>query len=207
MDDDDLRRGQPTVHKKYDDAEAILAGDALLTLAFDVLSRPETHQSAEIRLTLTRLLSRAAGLGGMVGGQSLDMSSEQQPLTSESDIRSLQQMKTGRLIRFAFEAGGILGEANESDQSSLTVLGEKVGLAYQLSDDLLDITSSEEALGKKVSKDRGRNKSNLLTIYSESEAQKILEDLCSDSKAILSKFGERSGVLCDIVDFIITREH
>ena len=207
MDDDDLRRGSPTVHKLYGEADAILAGDALLTLSFDILSRPEAHPDSSIRLSLIRCLSRASGIGGMVGGQSLDMASESDSDLGESDILRLQAMKTGGLIRFACEAGGILGGASESELSSLIKFGELCGLAYQLSDDLLDITASEEVMGKRVLKDKDRNKGNLLTLYGESESHDRLHQLSMDAKKTLDIFDTRAAPLIEIIDFIISRTH
>src|SRR5919198_2421208 len=144
MDNDALRRGQPTVHKAFDEATAILAGDGLLTYAFDILSRPETHPSAAVRIALVSLLARAAGLGGMVGGQMMDLAAEGRfadgPLAlDESEVTTLQAMKTGALLRFACLAGAILGEAPADRREALDQYGSALGRAFQIADDLLDV--------------------------------------------------------------------
>ena len=145
MDNDDLRRGRPTVHKAYDEATAILAGDGLLTLAFDILGRPDVHRSAEVRAALVLALARASGLGGMVGGQMLDLAAEGRFAArrelSEDEIITLQAMKTGALLRFACRAGGILGEADAAMRDALDRYGAAVGQAFQIADDLLDVES------------------------------------------------------------------
>src|ERR1700761_2592647 len=144
MDNDDLRRGQPTSHKKFDEATAILAGDGLLTFAFDILSRPETHPDPSVRVQLVGALARASGLGGMVGGQMLDLAAEGRfdggspQQLGEKEVRTLQAMKTGALLRFACEAGGILGSASEPQRHALERYGSAVGQAFQIADDLLD---------------------------------------------------------------------
>jgi len=142
MDDDDLRRGQPTVHKAFDEATAILAGDALLTLAFDVIADEPVHADAAVRLRLSRGLARAAGIGGMAGGQMLDLESEHRDRT-EAEIRLLQSMKTGALLRYACRAGAILADATDDDVKRLTRFGEVIGLAFQLADDLLDVEAGD----------------------------------------------------------------
>src|SRR3954465_6904547 len=144
MDNDDLRRGRPTAHKAFDEATAILAGDGLLTLAFDILARPETHPNASVRIALVLALARAAGLGGMVGGQMLDLAAEGRfdggkgQQLGEKEVRTLQAMKTGALLRFACQAGGILGSATEPQRQALERYGSAVGQAFQIADDLLD---------------------------------------------------------------------
>ena len=140
MDDDDLRRGQPTVHKAFNEAEAILAGDALLTLAFDLMSQDKTHESAEVRIALVKGLAQSSGLGGMAGGQSLDLSLSGNDVNPD-DVIQMQIMKTGALIRYACEAGAIVSNASKADQQRLRDFGEVMGLAFQLKDDLLDHTS------------------------------------------------------------------
>src|ERR671923_1327703 len=144
MDDDALRRGRPTTHKAFDEATAILAGDGLLTFAFDILSRPQTHPDAEVRLKLVSALARAAGLGGMVGGQMLDLAAEGRfdaspPRLGEQDVKTLQAMKTGALLRFGCLAGAILGKADDSERAALARYGSAVGEAFQIADDLLDV--------------------------------------------------------------------
>ncbi|TGW05249.1 polyprenyl synthetase family protein, partial [Mesorhizobium sp. M2D.F.Ca.ET.145.01.1.1] len=152
MDDDDLRRGQPTVHKAFDEATAILAGDALLTLAFDILAGEATALPAERRAALVVALARAAGAGGMVGGQKLDLDAEQ-VRPDEAGIIRLQAMKTGALIRFACEAGAIIAGASAVDRERLAEFGSAIGLAFQLADDLLDLTADAKQMGKATKKD------------------------------------------------------
>jgi farnesyl diphosphate synthase len=154
MDDDDLRRGRPTTHKAFDEATAILAGDGLLTYAFDVVADPKTHQDAGVRAALVLALARAAGLGGMVGGQALDLAAETAatPLTLEETLR-MQAMKTGALLRFAVDAGGVLGGASVAQARALTRYGEALGAAFQIADDILDAEGDSAALGKRAGKD------------------------------------------------------
>ena len=170
MDNDDLRRGQPTAHKAFDEATAILAGDGLLTLAFDILSRIETHPDAAIRIDLVSSLARAAGLGGMVGGQMLDLEAEGRfagnvPLKlDENSILTLQAMKTGALLRFACTAGGILGSANAAQRKALERYGSAVGKAFQIADDLLDLEGDPALVGKQTGKDAVAGKATIVGI-------------------------------------------
>src|SRR5271170_3856166 len=151
MDNDDLRRGQPTTHKTFDEATAILAGDGLLTFAFDILSRLETHPDPAVRIELVKALARASGLGGMAGGQMLDLAAEGRFGTSKlgaDDVRMLQAMKTGALLRFACEAGGILAAASAPQRAALERYGSAVGEAFQIADDLLDVEGDPALVGK-----------------------------------------------------------
>src|SRR5580692_8982796 len=154
MDNDALRRGQPTAHRKFDEATAILAGDGLLTFAFDILSRPQTHPDAGVRIALVNALARAAGLGGMAGGQMLDLAAEGRfdgggpRQLGEKEVRTLQAMKTGALLRFACQAGGILGSATEPQRDALERYGSAVGQAFQIADDLLDLEGDPALVGK-----------------------------------------------------------
>src|SRR5262245_37170057 len=157
MDNDDLRRGRPSTHKAFDEASAILAGDGLLTFAFDILSRPETHSDADVRLKLVSALARAAGLGGMVGGQMLDLAAEgrfdvSRPKLDEQEVRTLQGMKTGALLRFACVAGSILGKAEQRRRSALERYGSALGEAFQIADDLLDLEGDPATVGKATGK-------------------------------------------------------
>ncbi|MEP0407337.1 MAG: polyprenyl synthetase family protein, partial [Roseibium sp.] len=163
MDDDDLRRGRPTTHKAFDEATAILAGDALLTLAFDVITDEMVHPEAATRLKLGRELSRAAGVGGMAGGQMLDIESENRDRT-ETEIRTLQAMKTGALLRYACRAGAILADANDIEIQRMTRFGEIIGLAFQLADDLLDVEASSDVTGKATGKDADAGKATLVAL-------------------------------------------
>jgi farnesyl diphosphate synthase len=159
MDDDDLRRGRPTCHKAFDEATAILAGDGLLTYAFDVVADPATHQDAGVRAALVLALARAAGLGGMVGGQALDLQAETAsiPLTQAETLR-MQAMKTGALLRFAVDAGAMLGAANPAQARAVARYGDALGAAFQIADDILDAEGDTAALGKRAGKDAGRRR-------------------------------------------------
>ena len=166
MDNDDLRRGQPTTHKAFDEATAILAGDGLLTFAFDLLSSDDVHPSADVRLLLVRELARASGLGGMVGGQMLDLAAEgrfdaKAPKPNEAGVATLQAMKTGALIRFACRAGAILAEADEDALGALDRFGRAIGQAYQVADDLLDVYGDPKVMGKAAGKDAAAGKATL----------------------------------------------
>ena len=204
MDDDDLRRGQPTVHKAFDEAMAILAGDALLTLSFDLMSSTNCHPDPMVRSELVNQLARASGLGGMIGGQVLDLAAEEQDLL-EDEIRVLQRMKTGALIRFACVAGGILGMAGEAERLSLARFGETVGLAFQLADDLLDVTSDARTMGKAVGKDADRGKGTLVGLLGVEVVRQLLADSVEEAHASLSGFGEEADILRQTAQFIVER--
>ena len=175
MDDDDLRRGRPTVHKAYDEATAILAGDALLTLAFAVLADPATDPDPAVRAELSASLAAAAGLGGMAGGQMLDLAGGG-AARGEADIRLMQAMKTGALFRHAAEAGAILGRAGDKERKSLADFGAALGLAFQLADDLIDATASAETAGKATAKDAARGKATLVAVHGVEGAIALLDD-------------------------------
>ncbi|ASP36972.1 polyprenyl synthetase family protein [Labrenzia sp. VG12] len=204
MDDDDLRRGQPTVHKAYDDATAILAGDALLTLAFDVITDEAVHKDPGIRLTLSRELSRAAGLGGMAGGQMLDLESEHRDRT-EAEIRQLQAMKTGALLRFACRAGARLADASDTDIDRLTRFGEVIGLAFQLADDLLDVEASAETMGKATGKDAEAGKATLVGLWGVTKTRAELVRLQQEAERLLAPYGHRAETLAALAGFIVSR--
>lgn len=205
MDDDDLRRGQPTVHIAFDEATAILAGDALLTLAFDVISAPETDLPAEIRLRLVNALSRAAGVGGMVGGQALDLEAERVS-PDEAGIVQLQAMKTGALLRFACAAGAIASGGDDATVARMTRFGEIIGLAFQLADDLLDVTSDAATLGKAAGKDAARGKGTLVSLHGEAAARQKLVLLIEEAEAVLAPFGAAADTLRQAAGFIANRE-
>ena len=214
MDDDDLRRGRPTVHKVYDDAMAILAGDALLTLAFDVMSRPEIHADATVRLDLVTGLARASGLGGMAGGQALDLEAEgryeadRKPLVlSDNSIRQLQAMKTGALLLFAVEAGGILGRADPKTRSALTAYGRAIGQAFQIADDILDVEADSATLGKEAGKDADRGKGTLVQRLGLDAAKAERDRLARAALEALSSFGVEAEVLRMTAHFIVSRGH
>jgi farnesyl diphosphate synthase len=196
MDDDDLRRGKPTVHRAFDEATAILAGDALLALAFAVLADPATDPDAETRLALIAALAEAAGHAGMAGGQMLDLTTT--AATDEAAVIRLQAMKTGALFRFAAEAGAIVGRAPARERAALARYGETLGLAFQLADDLLDATGSTDAAGKATAKDAARGKATLVSLYGVNKARSRLVDLIAEAAAALRPFGSRAANLVDL---------
>ncbi len=206
MDDDDLRRGQPTVHRAFDEAAAILAGDSLLTYAFDIVSAPETPLPAEARLALVNRLARASGIGGMAGGQALDLAAEGSSL-SEEEILRLQAMKTGALIRFACEAGGVVGGAQPAEIERLGEFGAAIGLAFQLADDLLDLTSSSETMGKATGKDAAAGKATLAGLHGVDWTRRQLNGLVAQAEDILEPFGERAETLRQAARFVADRQN
>ena len=206
MDDDDLRRGQPPVHKAFDEATAILAGDALLTLAFDVAGDENVHGDAAVRLRLSRELSRAAGVGGMAGGQMLDLESEHRD-RSEAEIRLLQSMKTGALLRYACRAGAIVADASDDDVARLTRFGEVIGLAFQLADDLLDVEASPEGMGKATGKDAEAGKATLVGLWGADKTRAELKALLAESGKLLAPYLKGAQTLAALADFIVNRSN
>ncbi|WP_411966446.1 polyprenyl synthetase family protein [Mesorhizobium sp. ESP-6-4] len=204
MDDDDLRRGQPTVHRAFDEATAVLAGDALLTLAFDVVADDATLLAAERRATLVLALARAAGAGGMVGGQMLDLEAERER-PDEAGIITLQAMKTGALIRFACEAGAIVAGAPPADRERLAEFGSAIGLAFQLADDLLDLTADAKQMGKATNKDAAAGKATLAALHGPGWARGQLHGLIDQAHALLEPYGERAELLKQAATFVATR--
>ena len=204
MDDDDLRRGQPTVHKAFDEATAILAGDALLTLAFDIIAGEATVLPPERKVALVLALARAAGAGGMVGGQMLDLEAERrQP--DEAGIIRLQAMKTGALIRFACEAGAIVADAPAQDRERLAEFGSAIGLAFQLADDLLDLTADSSQMGKATGKDAAAGKATLVALHGATWARSQLRGLVDQAHALLEPYGERAALLKEAAKFVAVR--
>ncbi|MEM1039938.1 MAG: polyprenyl synthetase family protein [Pseudomonadota bacterium] len=205
MDDDDLRRGQPTVHKAYDEATAILAGDALLTFAFDLMAQDHTHPDPAVRCELVLHLARASGMGGMIGGQMLDIEAET-ATPDEKAIRTLQSMKTGALIRFGCEAGAILGGASLSERKALTRYGDIIGLAFQLADDVLDQTSSANVMGKAVGKDAEQGKGTLVDLHGIDAVRAELASLVKEADVCLEPFGQKADGLKQAARFVANRE-
>jgi farnesyl diphosphate synthase len=211
MDNDDLRRGQPTAHKAFDEATAILAGDGLLTLAFDILSRLETHPDAAVRIDLVGSLARAAGLGGMVGGQMLDLAAEGRfagnvPLKlDENSVRMLQAMKTGALLRFACTAGGILGSANAAQRKALERYGSAVGQAFQIADDLLDLEGDPALVGKQTGKDAVAGKATIVGVLGVPGARARLKELVAEAENALAPFGKTAEILVEGARFVAER--
>ena len=204
MDDDDLRRGQPTVHRAFDEATAILAGDALLTLAFDIIADEATMLPAERRAALVLALARAAGAGGMVGGQKLDLEAEQAP-PDEAGIIRLQAMKTGALIRFACEAGALIAGAPAEDRERLAEFGSAIGLAFQLADDLLDLTADASQMGKATGKDAAAGKATLVALHGANWARSQLHGLVEQAHELLAPYGERALLLKEAAIFVAAR--
>ena len=211
MDNDDLRRGRPTAHKAFDDATAILAGDSLLTYAFDLLARPDTHPKAEVRIKLVLALARASGLGGMVGGQILDLAAEGRfndvpKPKSLTEVETLQAMKTGALIRFGALAGAILGQADDKRLRALDRYGAAVGQAFQIADDLLDIEGDAATVGKQTGKDAAAGKATIVGVLGIPQSKQRLAALVEEASSALSVFGARADVLKAAARFVAERE-
>jgi farnesyl diphosphate synthase len=211
MDNDALRRGQPTAHKKFDEATAILAGDGLLTFAFDILSRPQTHPEAAIRIELVGALARASGIGGMAGGQMLDLAAEGRfagrgpQQLGENDVLLLQAMKTGALLRFASQAGGILAAATPVQRQALERYGKAVGQAFQIADDLLDIEGDPALVGKSTGKDAVAGKATMVSVLGGTAAKARLRQLVAEAEQALAPFGAAAATLVEGARFVADR--
>ncbi|HQT63031.1 MAG: farnesyl-diphosphate synthase [Acidocella sp. 20-57-95] len=205
MDDDDLRRGQPSCHKKYDEATAILAGDALQTRAFEVLAEPDTHADPEARCELISAFALASGARGMVGGQMIDMLAEGKQL-SGPEITRLQALKTGRLIQFSAEAGAILGRAPQAQRHFIAAYGRELGGAFQIYDDVLDEAGAAEDIGKTVGKDAAQGKATMVSILGLDRARAQAEHLADQAAQHLESFGERAELLRLLARFTVTRK-
>jgi farnesyl diphosphate synthase len=210
MDDDDLRRGRPTTHRAFDEATAILAGDGLQALAFEILADPATDASAEVRVALCLGLARAAGLAGMVGGQQLDIDAEQAtaPLTTD-EIRRLQAMKTGALLKFSVEAGAILAGADEKARVALDTYGRATGAAFQIADDILDVESDAATLGKRTGKDAEQNKGTLVSLLGLDGARRELDRLVNEAIAAVDAagVGAKGDILRATARFVAMRKN
>ena len=206
MDDDDMRRGKPSCHIAFDEATAILAGDALLTGTFEVLSHEATHPSAEIRLELVRALAEASGASGMVGGQMIDLAAQHQGADFDL-ITVLERMKTGALIAFSCEAGAILGECSEPVRDVFRAYGYDIGLAFQIVDDLLDVTGDEAALGKKVGKDAAAGKATFIGALGVEGARREARSLIDRGVARLDGFGADAEPLRALGTFVLQRRN
>ena len=205
MDDDDLRRGKPTVHKKFDEATAILTGDALQPLAFEVLAHPETHSNANVRVDLIAALARASGAHGMVGGQMIDLQAETETFDI-GQITRLQRLKTGELIAYACEAGAILGQAPNKAHEALRRYAHDLGLAFQIADDLLDVEGSVEEVGKAVNKDEDAGKATFVSILGVERARFQANRLADQAIAHLALFGDKADLLCQAAKFVVERK-
>ena len=211
MDNDELRRGQPTAHRKFDEATAILAGDGLLTFAFDILSRPQTHPDPAVRVELIGALARASGIGGMAGGQMLDLAAEGRftgngpQRLGESEVLTLQAMKTGALLRFACQAGGILAAAAPSQRAALERYGEAVGQAFQIADDLLDLEGDPALVGKSTGKDANAGKATMVSVLGVAAAKTRLRQLVAEAEQALAPFGPAAAILVEGARFVADR--
>ena len=205
MDDDDLRRGRPTTHVAFDEATAVLAGDALLTIAFEILSDPATHPSADVRCRLVAELAKAAGNAGMVGGQMIDMEAVAHPLGYDETV-ALQRMKTGALFEFCCEAGAILAEAAPRDHDRLRNYARDFGLLFQITDDVLDAVGSEETAGKAVAKDREQGKATVVSILGIDGARQEAERLARRARSALGPYGAEADDLRDLPLLLLDRD-
>ncbi|MGZ6022545.1 MAG: polyprenyl synthetase family protein [Rhizomicrobium sp.] len=205
MDDDDLRRGRPTTHIAFDEMTAVLAGDALLTIAFEILARAETHPSAEVRSALVLRLAEASGSNGMIGGQIIDMQAAQNAFGAD-EIILLQRLKTGQLFEFSCEAGAILGQAKQEDRDRLRSYARDMGLVFQITDDLLDVTSTAEKTGKAVGKDKDQGKATLVSIMGIDGARAEAEKLARRAATTLAPYGNAAPELCELPLYLLDRE-
>lgn len=205
MDDDDMRRGQPTCHVAFGEATAILAGDALLTKAFEVLSDERTHTDPNVRVQLVAALSGAAGEHGMVGGQMLDLMAETMDLDVD-EITRLQQMKTGRLIAVSCAMGGILGHASPQAATALRAYAHDLGLAFQIADDLLDVEGSVDAVGKQTGKDAAAGKATFVSLLGIEAARNQAQMLAAQSAQHLEIFGKKGEFLAELATFVVERD-
>ncbi len=206
MDDDDMRRGRPTTHIAYDEATAILVGDALLTRAFEVLAESETHPDPTVRCTLVSGLASAAGMAGMVGGQVIDLAAENQTLSLDQ-ITELQALKTGALIAFSAQAGAVLGGASDTAMAALLSYARRLGLAFQIADDLLDVEGEATAVGKGVGKDAAAGKATFVSLLGVGQARSKARRLVDEAIGDLAVFGDAADGLRAVADFVVTRNH
>ena len=206
MDDSDLRRGRATVHKKFDEATAVLAGDGLLTLAFEIVGEAATHENPAVRTELVLALARAAGVAGMVGGQMIDLEAEHARLDIGA-ITRLQRMKTGALIAFSCSAGAILGQASEQARHALVNYAHDLGLAFQIADDLLDYVGNEATTGKPVGADQEAGKATFVALLGIDRAREQAQLLARQAAGHLDLFGEKADLLRAMAHFVVDRKH
>lgn len=206
MDDAALRRGQPTVHKQYDEATAILAGDALLTLAFEILAEPETHEDPRVRCNLISALAKASGGHGMVGGQMLDLIAERDDVEFDvGEVSRLQRMKTGKLMAFACEAGAILGGAGEPQRKALCNYAHDLGLAFQVTDDILDVEADPQDTGKDTNKDEDAGKATFVSTMGKEAAKARADMLVAQANRHLKIFEGRADMLKELAEYVLER--
>ncbi len=210
MDNDTLRRGKPTCHIQFDEATAILAGDGLLTYAFEILSQDDSPLSPLQQRELICLLANAAGaFNGMVAGQMLDLYREGNSIATaqkENLVKQIEEMKTGRLLRYACEAGAVLGHATPKQRQSLIDYSRKIGIAFQIADDILDVEGSQELVGKTLKKDEAQNKLTFISIYGLDGAKKMAQELIAQAKESLKELDLKTQTLQELADFIISRQ-
>ncbi|WP_041794737.1 polyprenyl synthetase family protein [Pararhodospirillum photometricum] len=209
MDNDDLRRGRPTTHRAYDEATAILAGDALLTKAFEVLALTGTHADPQVRADLVLELALASGARGMVGGQMIDLMAERGLLNGVQDVAAITRMhtmKTGRLISFSCVAGAILGKAPRPLRQALAAYAHDLGLAFQIADDLLDVEGDTQTLGKTAGKDQAAGKSTFVSLLGLDRARDQAQALARQAVGHLDVFDEKADLLRDVARFVVERE-
>jgi farnesyl diphosphate synthase len=204
MDDDDLRRGKPSTHKAFDEATAILAGDALQARAFEVLAEPDTHSDPQARCELVAALGAAAGARGMAGGQMIDILAEGKTLDGPA-ITRLQALKTGRLIQFSAEAGAILGRAQTHQRHLVAAYGRDLGAAFQIADDLLDVEGTEAEAGKALGKDAAAGKATMVSIMGPQLARAHADMLAKQAADHLESFGEQAALLKALTAFVVQR--
>ncbi len=208
MDNDDLRRGKPTCHKAFDEATAILAGDGLLTYAFEVLNKAEIADDKKVLLSI-KLAELAGAKNGMIAGQVLDIYGESHPITDKKEdyIRLTQSLKTGCLLKYPCIAGAILGNASEDKKNVLIKFANNIGLAFQITDDILDVTGDEKLVGKTLKKDTKQNKLNFVSIYGVDRAREIAEALILEANELLDTFNDKASTLKLLSSYILTRNH
>ena len=204
MDNADLRRGRPSVHRQFDEATAILAGDGLLTQSFEVLADAETHANPLVRSELVLALAQAAGAAGMVGGQMIDLEAQHAKLDLAA-ITKLQRLKTGAIIRFSCEAGAILASAPTKERRALQLYAEDLGLAFQIADDLLDVESSAAVTGKPVGQDQAAGKATFVAVLGVDEARRQAKAIADRAASHLAGFEERADLLCEMAQFVVNR--
>lgn len=204
MDNDTLRRGKPTNHVQFDEATAILAGDALLTQAFEVLANEKTHPDAAVRIKLIEGLSKAAGTYGMIGGQMMDLLGEKEPLTLK-EVERMQSMKTGALLEFACTASAILADASNEIMQALKAYARAMGLMFQITDDILDVEGDSATVGKTLGKDSKAHKSTFVSLLGVEEARQMARDLGTEAKKAILMFADKADMLNHTVTFILSR--
>jgi len=210
MDNDDLRRGMPTCHKKFDEATAILAGDGLLTMAFELLCGDKNTFEANKKCLLAEKLAKGAGaFSGMVAGQMLDLDTEKSANADNPEelIKHIEEMKTGCLLKFACEAGAIMGDAGIDEYNALLSYARKIGIAFQITDDILDVEGDEMQMGKTLGKDVLQDKLTFVSLYGLDKAKQIAAQLIDDAKKSLNVFGDKAKDLQDLADFILNRRN